>query len=253
VVAFSGGKDSTAMLLRLLESGAQVDDILFFDWGNEFQEMLEHLREVETFTGRWITRLCPPDSWSYYFAVHPVIARKGPDAGKVHRTGHGWPSINRRWCTSIKSAACRRAGDGAAEYIGIAADETERRQTINERNPNVLHLYPLIDWGMTGADCLAYCRARGFTWHGLYDHFPRVSCYCCPFQRIGQLRTLRTNYPALWMNMLTADAALGDRNRGFRGRDTVADLERRFANEPHQQPLPFPDEIDANPEMESHP
>ncbi len=30
VVSFSGGKDSTAMLLRLLEEKAQVDDIVFF-------------------------------------------------------------------------------------------------------------------------------------------------------------------------------------------------------------------------------
>ena len=33
IVSFSGGKDSTAMLLRLLEENYQVDDIVFFDTG----------------------------------------------------------------------------------------------------------------------------------------------------------------------------------------------------------------------------
>ena len=33
MVSFSGGKDSTAMLLRMLEEGMQVDIILFCDTG----------------------------------------------------------------------------------------------------------------------------------------------------------------------------------------------------------------------------
>lgn len=36
VCSFSGGKDSTAMLLRLLEEGVPVDVILFCDTGLEF-------------------------------------------------------------------------------------------------------------------------------------------------------------------------------------------------------------------------
>ena len=35
--------------------------------------------------------------------------------------------------------------------------------------------YPLVEWGMTEADCLAYCKERGFDWDGLYDIFHRVS------------------------------------------------------------------------------
>lgn len=31
IVSFSGGKDSTAMLLRMLEENMQVDEILFCD------------------------------------------------------------------------------------------------------------------------------------------------------------------------------------------------------------------------------
>jgi 3'-phosphoadenosine 5'-phosphosulfate sulfotransferase (PAPS reductase)/FAD synthetase len=39
VVSLSGGKDSTAMLLRLLEEGRPVDLILFCDTGLEFEAM----------------------------------------------------------------------------------------------------------------------------------------------------------------------------------------------------------------------
>ena len=39
VVSLSGGKDSTAMLLMLLERGEPVADVMFFDTGSEFLEM----------------------------------------------------------------------------------------------------------------------------------------------------------------------------------------------------------------------
>ena len=57
VVSLSGGKDSTAMLLMLLERGEDVADIVFYDTGWEFPQMYEHLVRLEEFTGRKITRL----------------------------------------------------------------------------------------------------------------------------------------------------------------------------------------------------
>ena len=39
IVSFSGGKDSTAMLLMMLEKKMQVDEIIFCDTGKEFPQM----------------------------------------------------------------------------------------------------------------------------------------------------------------------------------------------------------------------
>ncbi len=66
---------------------------------------------------------------------------------------------------------------------------------------------------------------------------PRVSCFCCPVQRIGQLRVLRRDFPALWGQMLEWDARIGEHNRGFRGYDKASDLERRFHLEDAQLAL----------------
>ena len=46
IVSLSGGKDSTAMLLRLLEENYPVDLILYCDTGLEFPEMYDHLRSL---------------------------------------------------------------------------------------------------------------------------------------------------------------------------------------------------------------
>ena len=47
IVSFSGGKDSTAMLLRLLEEKWPVDMILFVDTGLEFPAMYDHIDKVD--------------------------------------------------------------------------------------------------------------------------------------------------------------------------------------------------------------
>ena len=49
IVSLSGGKDSTAMLLRMLEEGWPVDLILFCDTGLEFDGMYHHIEKLEKY------------------------------------------------------------------------------------------------------------------------------------------------------------------------------------------------------------
>jgi hypothetical protein len=137
----------------------------------------------------------------------------------------------RRWCTREKVDALDKQMGMSVRYIGIAADEAPRTAAATLMSKAYERRYPLIEWDMDEAACLAYCRERGFDWGGLYDIFWRVSCFCCPLQRIGELRNLRRHFPDLWAKMLAWDSEMGSHNRGFKGYDTVHDLEARFANE----------------------
>ena len=47
IVSFSGGKDSTAMLLMMIEKKMQIDEIIFCDTTVEFPQMIEHIDQVE--------------------------------------------------------------------------------------------------------------------------------------------------------------------------------------------------------------
>lgn len=71
IVQLSGGKDSTAMLLMMLERGMPVDEIIFCDTGMEFPELYKHIDAVEKFIGRKITRLKAEHSFEYYMADIP--------------------------------------------------------------------------------------------------------------------------------------------------------------------------------------
>ena len=46
-----------------------------------------------------------------------------------------------------------------------------------------------MEWRITEAKALQICYDQGFDWGGLYEIYHRASCWCCPLQRIDELRT----------------------------------------------------------------
>lgn len=248
VVSLSGGKDSTAMLLMLLERGEDVADIVFFDTGWEFPEMYDHLEKLENFIDRKITRLqarIPPEitteksPFDWFFAERPVVKR---GANIIHRIGCAWPKPTLRWCTGRKQSALSSYMLGLTHLdnvklplqkcIGFAADERHRLAGVTKKGGfYIAQRYPLLEWGIAEADALDYCLKRGFNWNGLYNKFRRVSCFCCPLKPMDEFRVLRRDYPELWQRMLLMESWLPEgKERRFKSA-TVSDLDARFASE----------------------
>ncbi|MBQ8697997.1 MAG: phosphoadenosine phosphosulfate reductase family protein [Schwartzia sp.] len=233
VVSFSGGKDSTAMLLRMLEEGMQVDIILFCDTGIEFPQLYEHIHKVERTIGREVTIVKSDEDFEYLLLKKKVNRKKQTPFAERHgmeRTGYSWAGPKLRWCTERLKNQPRerylrklRAQYDVLEYVGIAADETHRLVRKCNCRPGIR--LPLVGWGMTEADCLAYCKSLGYDWGGLYEKFGRVSCWCCPLQPLKELRVLYREFPELWMRMKKWDAMTW---RSFRADYSVSQLERRF-------------------------
>ena len=232
VVSFSGGKDSTAMLLRMLEEKMPVDIILFCDTGLEFPQMYEHIDRVEKDIGQPITRVKPDETFKYLFC-EKTVDRK-PDSSLVTKfgnpKGYGWPESKIRWCTGHLKDTPRmrylselRKKYNVIEYVGIAADEQYRLDRKNNQRENCRH--PLVDWGMTEKDCLQYCYDRGYDWGGLYSYFDRVSCWCCPLQPLRDLRQLYKHFPDLWEQLKTWDSMTW---RTFKPGWSVENLQKRF-------------------------
>jgi len=233
ILSISGGKDSTAMMLEMIERGEKIHSAVFFDTGWEFPQMFDHIDKLEKYTGIRIWRLHSQLPFDYWLTARPVVARKGEHNGKVHRIGNGWPSKTRRWCTSKKAYALdlyAKTVSNATHCIGYSVDETTR--TCSSKLPQ---RFPLREYGITERQALQICYSHGFDWDGLYKHFDRVSCFCCPLKKIGELRTLRRHFPDLWQRMISMEDAMGEgAQRGFRGYTTVRQLDQRFAGEDRQ-------------------
>lgn len=217
VVSFSGGKDSTAMLLHMLETGMQVDEIIFCDTGAEFPQMYDHIDRVEEYTGRKITRLKREHDFEYMLLRH--IKRSGVQ-------GYSFPDFRNRWCTAYFkrdhiNQYLRSKGE-VIQYVGIAADEEKRLKQVDGRR------YPLAEWGWTEADALQYCYSKGFDWGGLYKIFHRVSCWCCPLKGLDEMRALRKNFPDLWEKLQQWQRQTW---RNFRSDYSAEQLEAKFAEE----------------------
>ena len=66
-VSLSGGKDSTCMLLMMIEKQMPIDVVLFADTGMEFPEMYGHLEQLKSTCNA--SAGCP----SPYFAIPKAL------------------------------------------------------------------------------------------------------------------------------------------------------------------------------------
>lgn len=207
----SFGKDSMAMLYMLVEKGYPLDAVRFFDTGMEFDAIYRErdrlVPKIERYGIEYI-ELHPsaPFWWSMF--CRPVRSRK---TGEIHKHGYGWCGGTCRWGTTEKQRVLDRhqKENGASVYLGIAADETARIAKNSE--PNIV--LPLVEWGMTEADCLEYCYSKGATWDEdgvrLYDVLDRVSCWCCRNKNMKELRAIHDHLPRYWRYLEAMEDCLG--------------------------------------------
>lgn len=236
IVSFSGGKDSTLMLLLMLEKGMPIDDIIFADTGMEFQELYDYVERIEGVIGRKVTRLKSDKTWDDVFFhkrgsgknIGQIVAF--PPVGKCEVARDTKMRAIRKYYRSI--------GGGHTVYIGIAHNEPDRYARLKENERA-----PLYDWGIDELFVIQELKRRGLH-NPLYDTFDRLGCYTCPNMNLKELRLMRKRYPKeytklLWYGEQAELNATERRFAEYKPGWTVAELERRFQFEDMQQTLDF--------------
>lgn len=202
VANLSGGKDSTAMVLRKIELGEHIDEVVCCDTYKEFPAMYRHIEKVKKVVegaGIKFTILRSEQTFDYLMFERPIKRKNKALEGNK---GFSWAGPHQRWCTSrLKTNVVRKyLSDLNKEYnviqlIGIAVDEQYRLERQYASREDVA--FPLVVWGWSEKQCLQYCYSKGYDWEGLYEIFERVSCWCCPLQSLEELRKLRRCFPDL--------------------------------------------------------
>lgn len=231
IASVSFGKDSLAMLLRLLEEKAPLDEVVFYDTGMEFQAIYDTRDAVLPMLNRVgikYTELHPDNPFLFDMLHRPVKGRE--------TTGYGWCGGRCRWGTTKKTQTIenytKQYQGGLVEYVGIAFDEMGRVKSKE---------YPLVTWRMTEATCLQYCYDRGFQWYEdggagpvrLYSVLDRVSCWCCCNKNLKELKNIYRYLPDYWQKLKYLQFCQSRPMKGFykgepRG---IYELEKRFAAE----------------------
>lgn len=230
IASVSFGKDSLAMLLKMLEKREKIDEVIFYDTGMEFQAIYDIRDKVVSILNEQnikYTELKPKYSFEYNMFEKKVNHRNG-----TFDKGYSWCGGRCRWGTSeknfiISSYLRSTYGDDYKECVGIAYDEPNRLKNDSHK------VYPLFYYKMTENDCLNYCYERRYFWEEegirLYDKLDRVSCWCCANKNLKELRNYYKYLPKYW-NKLKEFQSKTD--RPFKNNKyTIFDLEEKFKDE----------------------
>lgn len=232
LVCFSGGKDSTAMLLRMLEIGEPVHGIAFADTLREFPELYEYIEFIQGYLdehypqlrkdGIVIEMLQPVHDFDEWMNGK---AERGRHEGKVRGLPlHTFPCWYARNAKLRPLENHKRDGKFDVSCVGIAIDESHRTSLVD---PGLR--YPLCEWGWTEPDCIKYLEDKGIP-NPLYKVFARLGCFHCHKQGLASWWGVWKNYPDLWQQSVALDEAGAaiDGRRLRSDSEPLTDLAKRF-------------------------
>ncbi|NJE04837.1 4Fe-4S dicluster domain-containing protein [Thermococcus sp. M36] len=193
-VAFSGGKDSLAVLgLALEEFGDEGFTVFFNNTGIEFPETLEYVEELrKELEPKGIKFIVADAGDAFWRALH-VFSPPGRDY---------------RWCCKVTKlgpitmAIKENYPQGVLMFVGQRKYESIKRfkQPRIWKNPwvpNETGASPIFHW--RALEVWLYIFSRNLKYNPLYeDRLDRIGCFLCPSSSLAEIYTLKEEKPELW-------------------------------------------------------
>jgi hypothetical protein len=201
-VSFGAGHQTTALLVLVVEGRLPRPDAwLFADTGNEHRATYDYLLDYSipyaTANGIRLTVLGADWRSAHYRA----------DLETYCLDHHMLPGTFLRWCTDRykvkpihryqKQVMGATAENPVESWIGISTDEI--RRAVPSSEPTAVKRYPLIELGMSRADCDAVILAAGLPLP------PKSGCWFCPFKSRAAWQAQKRTDPLLFMRSLALE------------------------------------------------
>ena len=206
IIAFSGGKDSTALLCWAIDKGLEFTAV-FCDTGWEHKLTYDYIDEInrKLLNGK-LVRL---KSERFVNGMTDLVQIKK----RV-------PSALARFCTEhlkIKpmEAYLKAIDDDLIVYQGIRADESRKRALMKAEEWSDEYdawvKRPLFHW--TAEECFALTHKHGLQPNPLYKlGARRVGCFPCVLITLGELRRVRQMLPEVWDRASHLEQLVGGRS-----------------------------------------
>jgi phosphoadenosine phosphosulfate reductase len=181
-VSYSGGKDSLATLLLVLDAGIRPK-LLFVDTGLEFDETKANVKET-----------------AERFSLEMVVESAG-DSFWDNLDYFGPPGKDFRWCCKICKLGPavrliqKHFPEGVLSFIGQRAYESEQRARKgrtwkNPWTPNQHSASPIQDWSAMHVWLYLFWKKAPF--NPLYERgLERIGCFMCPATDLGELNRIK--------------------------------------------------------------
>lgn len=198
IVCWSGGKDSTAVIIKSKELGLDIDYILFSEVmfnekiSCEYPAHMDFIKNVAIPTFRqWGYRVEILRHDKTYMDYFNQVRMRGNNIGKCV----GFPmadKCNLRNCKIAPIESFLKEHPNAIQYVGITADEPRRLARLPHNKVSLL-----AEHGFTQEMARKLCEDYGLL-SPMYQFFHRTGCWLCPNASLAQLRFLRRHHPELW-------------------------------------------------------
>ena len=187
-VAFSGGKDSLATLLLVMDAVGKPE-VIFTDTGIEYPETLEYVRKISKNLKIKIRILKSEKFWKAleYFGV---------------------PARDYRWCCKVTKLGPiakfikQNYGNKLLCFIGQRKYESKIRSKskdiwINPWLPSQVGVSPIQNW--KALHVWLYLMEKKVEINPLYfKGIKRIGCWLCPASDLAEFKVLKNIHPKLW-------------------------------------------------------
>jgi len=245
IAKWSGGRDSSCMVVMICEKNMPLDYIVFCDTLAEFEKMYEYIALFEAYIKRRFNRIITivkPESKFEDWAFTKVTSgeRKGEIRGLPLMTVPCYWKREAKVNPFEKWVKDKKIGDHKL-YIGYTYTELQRANVQADNQ-----IYPLIENKMTEDSVRDFLKERSID-SPLYKNFNRTGCYFCPKQRVEDFYNVWKHHSEQWEQMKKYEEVarkLKALNSSFCIHGSAIELEEMFIKKEKQLTFEFPDEHD---------